>query len=192
MKIEYPAIRSLGRDPVRLGEASPFPIETVPMDAGWKAVFDERHSNLDVVPASMEGAIDAETRAALAGGRRRLVGGLLKFGGERVSIPAFEEDLEKLLTRGQLLSPAGLRLMRGERSQCHRNSALLWDVNRHRLFICTGYYLSSDGIWRQHSWCVENRKRRPRIVETTNPAVAYFGFAMTTAEAELFLDDNII
>lgn len=190
--MNHPVIEYPGHAPVRIGDAAPFPIETIPMDPDWKTEFDKMHPTLDVLPASMEGRTDAGTRAALTGGRRRLVAGLLNFGGERVSIPAYEEDLEKLLTRGQLFSPAGLKRMRGERSQCHRNSALLWDVNRERLHICTGYYLAQDGMWRQHSWCVEPRKRRPRIVETTNPAVAYFGFVMTVTEAELFLDENII
>ena len=41
-----------------------------------------------------------------------------------------------------------------------------------------------------YSWLVELRPRKNRIIETTVPRVAYFGYAMTNAEAERFYENT--
>lgn len=113
---------------------------------------------------------------------------LLSFGGVRTCLPVTEDDLTNILERGQLWIGKIVTMMPGMPSQCHRNSSACWDVNRNRTILCTGYALSDDGLWRQHSWLVDFRHQQ--IVETTVPMVAYFGFAMTKEEAEDFLTDN--
>jgi len=53
----------------------------------------------------------------------------------------------------------------------------------------TGYAISADSLWRQHSWCYD--RRRQRVVETTERRVAYLGFRMTVNEAVWFRDNNL-
>lgn len=110
---------------------------------------------------------------------------LLGIGGWGVCIHQ-EPDLERILTRGRRF-PAKSKTMRGERSQCHMNSACCWDENRELCTICTGYALSRDGMWRQHSWVFTNNGV---VVETTEKRVAYWGFLLTPDECELFLYQN--
>ena len=111
---------------------------------------------------------------------------LLKFGGEAVCMPSVEEDLEKLLSRGQLWSGVGSKLMKGRPISCHENSCNLWEANQDKLFISTGYALSDDGMWRQHSWCVFPKARSVNMIETTVKRELYFGFVMTLDEIEDF------
>lgn len=112
---------------------------------------------------------------------------LISFGGYRTCLPVVEDDLENILDRGQLWYGEGAMMMRGAPSQCHRNSAACWEANKSRTILCTGYAMSEDGLWRQHSWLVNFRNQC--IVETTEPRVAYFGFPMTRDEAQAFADD---
>ena len=91
-------------------------------------------------------------------------------------------------------------IIQGETSQCHTNSAMLWEANKSRtlegpyreeLALATGYAMSEDGLWRQHSWCVLRTPARVKVVETTVPRVAYYGFVMTHAEAERFAEKSV-
>ncbi len=116
---------------------------------------------------------------------------LLSFGGEEACMPFTEEDIDKLLSRGQFWYGDKITMMKGEPGQCHRNTCDLWDANKDKVFIATGYALSADSMWRQHSWGVHCKKRINRIAETTTPRVAYFGFVMTNEEAEDFFMDNL-
>lgn len=98
-----------------------------------------------------------------------------------------EEDLPFLLSRGEFYRGYNSRTMRGQNCRCHANSAALWDVNRSKLRIVTGYALSRDGMWRCHSWCID---KDDKVIETTEKRVLYYGYPMTPAEAEEFLDNN--
>lgn len=111
---------------------------------------------------------------------------LLDIGGWAAVIPVVEEDLKKLMTRGRKF-PGRSRTMRGEPCRCHSNSAFCWDENRELCRICTGYALSRDGVWRQHSWVLTNQGT---IIETTEKRIQYYGYIMTHEECELFLLDN--
>lgn len=115
---------------------------------------------------------------------------LLSFGGQEVVMPDIEEDLKKILKRGQLFYGDHARMMRGKPSQCHRNSALMWDANRGRCQIATGYALSEDGLWRQHSWVVQPLTLSWRVWETTEKRIAYFGFVLDDDECDEFLYNN--
>jgi hypothetical protein len=115
---------------------------------------------------------------------------LLDIGGWSVVLPRLEPDFLKLLTRGRRFAGKSI-MMKGESSQCHCNSAYLWDANKESLYISTGYALSKDGIWRQHSWCVRPTKRSWRVVETTQKRVQYFGYILHHNESEQFFFDNM-
>lgn len=115
---------------------------------------------------------------------------LLSFGGCEVCLPLTEEDYDAIMRRGQLFYAKGVKYRKGESSQCHRNSALLWDANRGHCQIATGYALSKDGIWRQHSWVVQPLTVKWRVWETTVSRVAYFGFIMTDEECDEFYSNN--
>lgn len=115
---------------------------------------------------------------------------LMSHGGLITCLPWIEEDLDKILERGRLWKPRWLREMPSLPSSCHFNAAALWDANRDKpVRIATGYALSDDGIWRQHSWCIFKKEV---VVETTVKRVLYFGFAMAKDEANQFYWDNCL
>lgn len=113
---------------------------------------------------------------------------LLSFGGEETVLPIIEEDLKNIMDRGVFLYGDKAKLKKGLPSQCHRNSCYLYEYeNRNNFVIMTGYALSNDGLWRQHSWCYDGKNNT--IIETTEKRVAYFGFVMTPEEADDFCYD---
>ncbi len=138
---------------------------------------------------------DAEQRRVLVGSFRAaarvqpdlaaLRERLLAVGGAEVCLVCYEEDLPQLLARGRAYS--GRRALRrpGARSRCHANVARLHEQDSDGYRIATGYALSEDGPWRQHSWGLA---ADGRPVETPPPRVAYFGFDLTAAEADAFCD----
>ena len=87
-------------------------------------------------------------------------------------------------------NPMNTKLMHGKPSKCHANSANLWEQNKDITRICTGYALSKDGMWRQHSWLVWHKARSNQIVETTVKRIAYYGFVMTYDMCQQFADEN--
>ena len=112
---------------------------------------------------------------------------LLSMGGHAVILPKYEEDVNKIIFRGVLLRK--YKMMKGEECQCHRNSVLLWEANKNKVDLCTGYALSfNGGIWRQHSWCVERSTNM--VVETTVGRIGYFGFKLNEKESDKFLYEN--
>ena len=114
---------------------------------------------------------------------------LLDFAGEAVCLPPYEEDLENILEYGQFWLEYNAEMVKGEACQCHKNSARVWQKNKDKTVICTGYALSADGMWRQHSWLIHRKPRSNRIVETTRPRVLYYGFAMSPELSERFADE---
>jgi hypothetical protein len=109
---------------------------------------------------------------------------LLKAGGKKIA-PMPEPHLNALLQRGKVMNN-DLRFHKMDNSACHSNVALLW--NRKGYAICTGWALSDDNIWRQHSWCLD---RRATIVETTESREIYFGIKLEESEALLmWLNDG--
>jgi len=149
--------------------------KTIPMDPEWKKLLEEKtQSRLRQMPA----LIPLHDR-------------LLSLGGECVCLPVVEEDLDRLLGRGTVFPGSGALFKKGANCQCHSNSAFLWDANRSLLALMTGYALSEDGVWRQHTWCVFKRRRPARIIETTASRVLYFGYHMTAEESRKFLWSNM-
>ncbi|MGO9014423.1 MAG: hypothetical protein ACLQF0_05540 [Dissulfurispiraceae bacterium] len=153
--------------------ASSLKIKTTPMEAGWKHRLHKR--NQDVFQQSPQ--------------LLPLRDKLLSTAGEEVCFPVIEEDLPLLLSRGEFFSGKSSILKKGAPCQCHSNSAHLWDANRKRLALCTGYALSKDGLWRQHSFCVF-KGAGGSVVETTVKRLLYFGYRFNEQEAEAFLKLN--
>ena len=89
---------------------------------------------------------------------------ILTFGGDEVLLNTRDEDAEKVLERGQFF------------------------YNRGRCQIATGYALSEDGLWRQHSWVVQPMTRTVKVWETTVERVAYFGVVLNDEECQEFFD----
>jgi hypothetical protein len=114
---------------------------------------------------------------------------LLMAGGEAVA-EQDEPDLAKLLERGYLRSGRGSRRASGNPISCHENAARLWEMNPDSVVIVTGWALSKDGLWRQHSWVKDSVDGR--LYETTRPRVAYFGFDLTPDESQRFYESNVL
>lgn len=108
---------------------------------------------------------------------------LLSIGGEEI-VPRFEEDLDEIMQRAKLFRK-NVRFIDGSPSSCHSNVAMLYQ--RGIVKIATGWALSDDGLWRQHTWGIDNNE----IIETTETRNKYFGFILNTAESELFVDRNV-
>jgi hypothetical protein len=110
---------------------------------------------------------------------------LLSIGGDWVALQP-EPDLEILLKEGQLfkrkviIKPMAI-------CQCHKNCAKLWGENPKTYKIITGWALSADGIWRQHTWLL----KKAAILETTSHRVAYYGYVLNARTANNFWLANI-
>ena len=127
---------------------------------------------------------------------QKLVDKLLAIGGTRV-VEVYEEDLDKLLSRGETISGKPRLVKRGmKRSRCHQNSVYYYDdyVKRNvtldkaqQIQIITGWSLSDDGLWRQHTWL----KLKNEIIETTTIRESYFGFALQGQELQDFCWNNM-
>lgn len=117
---------------------------------------------------------------------------LLSFGGNNVLIPEPEEDIENILKYGQFWFGKSAKMMKGQPSQCHKNSCRLWESGNNKAHsrICTGYALSEDGLWRQHSWVLNFKSSSNQIIETTVKRIAYFGFIMDEEQSEEFCEMN--
>jgi len=108
---------------------------------------------------------------------------LLSMGGKMV-VPRREPDQDKILSRGKLWVRDNIKIVTVGRtpSNCHGNVAELWRSNPKRYHIATGWALSDDGLWRQHSWIIDERT----VIETITPREKYFGFVLTPLEAQQF------
>lgn len=110
---------------------------------------------------------------------------LLSVGGREV-VPSKEPDLNKMINRGHKIEPHNIIYIEGRPSQCHENSALLYRDNKDITEIGTGWALSNDGLWRQHSWAM----RGSELVETTTERDIYYGIFLENKEAEEFIKKN--
>jgi hypothetical protein len=109
---------------------------------------------------------------------------LLEHGGRlAVARPDPEQLLGVLVQEGTVFDGSSAILDDSLDEDCHRNAATLWRTG-HCDAIGTGYALSVDGLWREHSWAV----RDDQIVETTEPRLKYFGLVMTADKATWFAD----
>ena len=112
---------------------------------------------------------------------------LLGLGGDFLVAPRQPDpDVPALLERGFLtFGPVRMHLMNP--SSCHQNIALVWRKREHGIVaIATGYALSEDGLWRQHSWGI----LRDGLLETTEERSKYFGIVLQDGDADDFAAAN--
>jgi len=88
-------------------------------------------------------------------------------------------QLEHLLAAATLTRPGHVRVTRMAPSECHANAARLWAQSRGSEKIWTGFALSTDGLWRQHSWADDGHG----IIETTEPRISYFGVGLSMKDS---------
>ena len=113
---------------------------------------------------------------------------LLGMGGAELVAPVgFDPDVPLLVNFGFTMA-GSLRRKIMTRSACHENIARLWRAKYRGLVgVGTGYALSGDGLWRQHSWGI----RRDGILETTELRVTYFGIRLQGTDADSFAAFNV-
>ena len=106
---------------------------------------------------------------------------LLSIGGSLVVPPRDPDtDLDAFLTEGHAMNlPISQRT--GEPGECHRNVAVGW-IDGTFESICTGYALSDDHLWRQHSWGLTSGGE---LVETTDLRLAYVGVTLPARAASM-------
>lgn len=112
---------------------------------------------------------------------------LLEIGGaELVAPPAPDSNVPLLIDSGFIMAgPVRHKVMRA--GSCHRSVSRVWRRKRSGIVgVGTGYALSEDGLWRQHSWGVQ----REGILETTVPRSKYFGLLLQGADADWFAASN--
>jgi hypothetical protein len=105
---------------------------------------------------------------------------LTKIAGEMI-VPSEDSDLHQIINEVNLLDKYMVRLEPGVAGQCHRNVAHYSATKGYR--ICTGWALSDDGLWHQHSWCLAGNE----LVETTVKRQRYFGIFVDGKDAEVFM-----
>ena len=126
-----------------------------------------------------------ETHPGYAEAWARFSAVVLDKGGLIVVPPASPDPLiDYLATTGSLASPASTTNFAAEVSDCHANAARLWRASEIES-IGTGYALSDDGLWREHSW---GWRQGDVLVETTERRRAYFGVKLDGDGAEWFAD----
>ena len=80
-----------------------------------------------------------------------------------------EDHVGVLVNTGRaFIGPA--KQAKGEGHECHKNAA--WLFLQGKADAVTGYALSDDGKWRQHSWGWDGEY----VHETTTARIAYYGF----------------
>jgi hypothetical protein len=163
--------------PIRKHFQMPFPISIKPFDCGFENDMQYQYWYHTKTKSNFTQENLYTLRALL-----------LSFGGHEVCLPETDNKAENILGRGQFWYGDRLYKTSGKTNQSPSNSANFWYKNQNKAVVCTGYALDENGIWKQHTWCVEPRTLRSRIIETTQKKVAYFGFAMTEIEAVEFYE----
>ena len=114
---------------------------------------------------------------------------LLRMGGAELVAPSdFDRDVGLLIDTGfAMAGPVKCSIMKP--NACHENIARVWTAKHCGLIgVGTGYALSNDGLWRQHSWGI----RRNGILETTEQRVRYFGIRLQARDADSFAAFNLV
>jgi hypothetical protein len=95
--------------------------------------------------------------------------------------------LTDLVSKGQVFDqPVKSRKMTANR--CHENAATIWAKDLKHTRIVTGYALSVDGLWRQHSWVL----KKDKLYETTVSRDKYFGIILDEVESAKFWVVNVL
>ncbi|MBV9613952.1 MAG: hypothetical protein JO031_00680 [Ktedonobacteraceae bacterium] len=162
------------------------PLPDVPPDDVWVKLIDQQNWG----PLSRHPQQDKAIKETVPVPLFPLEQKLLAVGGARM-VYRYEPDLKRLLKSAVVFNEP-VESIPGEAHNCHSNVARLWRENRDGLAIATGYALSADGLWRQHSWLIffDMSGGESKILETTIKREKYFGIILTSREAEVFSQMN--
>ncbi|VBB17637.1 hypothetical protein YASMINEVIRUS_100 [Yasminevirus sp. GU-2018] len=95
-----------------------------------------------------------------------------KFPGTHVVAFPSNDAVDSLLRVNTVCVPdEKTQLKKMTRSACHDNCYKLYKKDRSNK-VYTGYALSADGLWRNHSWIIKDGS----IIETTEKRVLYLGY----------------
>jgi hypothetical protein len=109
--------------------------------------------------------------------------------GNIIDNPASMYDIMQLLKRGSLIKhKKAISLKKGNHNSCHANSARIWEQNKNKFILQTGFAFSEDA-WREHTWIYNPEDMK--IIETTVKRELYYGFSMNKNESEKFAFNNI-
>ena len=158
----------------------------VPSDEMWMQLTDQQNWG----PLSLHPQQDKAIKETVPVPLFPLEQKLLAVGGTRM-VCRYEPDLKRLL-KDAIVFDETTELIPGELHNCHSNVAHFWNENREKLAIVTGYALSEDGLWRQHSWLLRKNVTVEQywLLETTVTRERYFGIILTESEAEIFAKMN--
>ena len=111
---------------------------------------------------------------------------VLSHGGRYVVPPDKPDVMIGILSdQGELVPASTVVVQRvGEPDGCHRNAVALWRGGE-AAAIGTGYALSPDSLWREHSWAWTTEGN---LIETGEPRSGYFGLRMVSEFAQWFAD----
>jgi len=150
-------------------------VEVMPINDAQRQLFAER-------VAAMDATVPGYARMW-----ERWEAKLLADAGDGAVPPMVPEpDLEALLASAEVVGAVAQRFEPGETNRCHANASKLWllaFLDDEDCGIGTGYALSGDGLWRQHSWFVD---RNGSIVETTVRRDSYAGIVLYERDALAF------
>jgi len=124
---------------------------------------------------------------------------LLAIGGLEVVLPRYDELSEpqrnrqryetgRIIDEGRTWQGDQARSEPMEDSNCHVNTAILF--KRGAGSIASGFALSEDGLWREHSWIVEGVERQG-VIETTVLRLLYHGYLLSGEEQDWFVASEL-
>lgn len=122
----------------------------------------------------------------------RMVEKLLQHGGEAAQRPICDPQIGAVFDRGVLFECPQV-LVRGTPNECHANAGELWMRREGAISLCTGYALTAEGIWMQHSWCVTTGDQEKKLILETTPVEweKHFGCVLDEQESFIFAMANI-
>lgn len=120
---------------------------------------------------------------------------LLDFAGEEVCLIFFDPNChltQAFSERAEHCSVKDIELNEYlPKSNCHTNAAYLVSCVDPSLHLYYGYYMDKEGMWREHSWCVN--PKTGNVVEVTNKGSCYYGINLSNWENEelMFIESNL-
>jgi hypothetical protein len=110
---------------------------------------------------------------------------LLALGGHEVVAPVVPDSTIPFMIANGIVFPSRVVLRKMQDSDCHINAARLWSEKRYGIIaVGSGFALSEDGLWRPHSWGLDDRGY---VIETTVKRTKYFGIVMGGLTADMFV-----
>ena len=95
-------------------------------------------------------------------------------------------DVSQTLHRGRTWLGAGAKVVEMGANNCHLNVARLRTSRRGH--IASGWALSIDGLWREHSWLVKSVSTASEyLIETTVSWLLYHGYILNDEEMDWFI-----